>query len=448
MGREATIRLEALERLVRGQSCFEELLPVLSRMANGSAELGVEALVNMAGRPCLTARGNADVRASVAAAVNGILASPATVEGVPVPRERIPRIAGLLAGVAAAKRDDLLERSRRETESSPPGPPAGTTAADSPVGPAARSGVEVAAFGGTGAGVKPARAPKPDPRPAGPPPVRQPNRARSSLAPAAPRDPTWLAMDVWQSAWGDFSGFDALVRYLNTNHISEAFLNPGIGTSEIWQDGGSRRVEKLVRQLRDGGVPRIGFLYAELNYPIREFARFLKGHPDLGIDLLVDDSEFTDSHRERFRTNAAQVQAEGIRYAAFVSVEKVGNSGVSRATREWAIEHLDEVFLMSYFSCDLAGQQELLEALLKHADEVGERTGRRQFVRIAVLMGKKSTGKEVSCEKALRKELFPAFLVDLHRWALATHPSYGGIVLETNEKFPSFDVAPNAWAPR
>ncbi len=174
---------------------------------------------------------------------------------------------------------------------------------------------------------------------------------------------------------------------------------------------------------------------------VGDFGRFLGKNPGLGISLLADDSEFRDSAKAHFERNREAVRAEWIRYAAFVTVEGIGNSGVSDETRKWAFRTLDEVLLMSYFSCELEGQKEWLDQLLSYADS----TRKKGFVRIAILMGSKKTGKEVSCEKLLGSEEAQRFLRELHAWALERHPSYGGIVLETDKRFPAYDVAPRPW---
>ena len=91
---------------------------------------------------------------------------------------------------------------------------------------------------------------------------------------------------------------------------------------------------------------------------------------------------------------------------------------------------------MSYFGCSLDTQKEKLEKYLSHAD----RRGIRRRVGVAILLGSKKVGREVSCEFLLSEDQMKRFLMELHRWARTNHPSYGGIVLETNLKMPRVDV--------
>lgn len=244
-----------------------------------------------------------------------------------------------------------------------------------------------------------------------------------------------LSISAWQSAWKDFSDLDLLTTYLTRNYISALFLNPGIPIRADSFDKALLKLKPIVDKLHAAGVRRVCYLYAEPNYPIREYADFLvKYSRELGIDTIVDDSEFTDFSRSRFEENNRIVKSKGLRYSAYVTLERVGNSGVGNDTREWAIANIDEPILMSYFGCSLEEQKSWLEKYLQYADERGKQ------VKIAILMGGKSVGREMSCERALDGASFRKFLQDLHSWA-RTYPSYGGIVLETNQKTPGYDVA-------
>jgi hypothetical protein len=244
-----------------------------------------------------------------------------------------------------------------------------------------------------------------------------------------------LSISAWQSAWKDFSDLDLLTTYLTRNYISALFLNPGMPIRADSFEIALLKLKPIVNKLHAAGVRRVCYLYAEPNYPIREYADFLvKYSRELGIDTIVDDSEFTDFSRSRFEENNRIVKSKGLRYSAYVTLEHVGNSGVGNDTREWAIANIDEPILMSYFGCSLEEQKRWLEKYLQYADERGKR------VKIAILMGGKSVGREMSCERALDGAGFRKFLQDLHGWA-RTFPSYGGIVLETNQKTPGYDVA-------
>jgi hypothetical protein len=139
----------------------------------------------------------------------------------------------------------------------------------------------------------------------------------------------------------------------------------------------------------------------------------------------------------RFEENRRAVTSAGLVYSAFVTVEASGNSGVSDTTRQWALTHVDEPILMSYFACSVSDQIRWLEPLLSFADRVG----RRDAVRIALLMGTKSAGREMSCERTVDEAGLQRFVRELHLWAL-THPSYGGLVVETNERHPRYDLTP------
>ena len=410
---EGAALFEDLERSVRGESCDRELAAGWSRFEEGAFQPGTEGLAKMMSRPCLTNKGNEDVRAKLEAIADIILSEDASTTGIRLPRERAERLAPLLAAVLPARQERLLAAARSQ---------AAATGPDPAQRPQARTG--------TLAHIS-------TPLPA---PTASARRERGLTAQG--QRETWLALDVWQSAWGNFTDADLekLFAYLKRNHISEIYLNPGIAPPRTADDPGAARLERLVQKFRENGISRINFLYAELNYPVGEYARLLRKSPQLGITLLADDSEFRDSSRGYFERNMEAARAEGVAYTAYVTVEGLGNSGVSNETRQWAIKELDEVILMSYFSCGLEGQKKWLAPLLADADA----TGRKGFLRIAILMGTKKMGKEVSCEKVLGPKEMQAFLRDLHGWALQ-FPSYGGIVLETNERFPSYSVAPERW---
>jgi hypothetical protein len=244
-----------------------------------------------------------------------------------------------------------------------------------------------------------------------------------------------LSMSAWQSAWKDFSDLDLLTTYLTRNYISALFLNPGMPIRADSFEIALLKLKPIVDKLHAAGVRRVCYLYAEPDYPIREYADFLvKYSRELGIDTIVDDSEFTDFSRSKFEENNRIVKSKGLRYSAYVTLERVGNSGVGNDTREWAIANIDEPILMSYFGCSLEEQKQWLERYLQYADDRGKQ------VKIAILMGGKSVGREMSCEQTLDGASFRKFLQDLHSWA-RTYPSYGGMVLETNQKTPRYDVA-------
>lgn len=253
------------------------------------------------------------------------------------------------------------------------------------------------------------------------------------LSPARPR----LILDVWQSAWGDFAELETLFPYLGANRIRALNFNPGLGVTPTTLERGRERLRSLVGRLRAGGIDDIRYLYAETSNPISAHVELLVTTPDLGIDTLIDDSEFTDRQRPRFEANLATVRSAGLRYGAFVTVEQRGNSGVSDETRHWALREADFPTLMSYFSCTLAGQQAALEPFLRHADEAG----RHEAVLVAILMGGKSVGRERSCERELSAEALALLLKELDEWARRFR-SYGGLVLETNLRMPRHPVAP------
>jgi hypothetical protein len=244
-----------------------------------------------------------------------------------------------------------------------------------------------------------------------------------------------LTLDVWQSAWGDFTNIDLLLDYLRKNKIRQVNFNPGLGINAKSWEKDKKRLAKLTRLFFSSGVERVNLLYAELGYPIENYARLLHENPDLRIDTIVDDSEFTDRNRAGFERNQAMVTKWGILYGAFVTLESVGNSGVSDVTRFWALDNVDFPILMSYFSCDLESQKAALKKYLDYADG----KGRRGAVAVAILLGSKHVGREVSCEKLLSGEPLRLLLLQLHNWC-SEHPSYGGLILETDQRLPRFPV--------
>jgi hypothetical protein len=135
-----------------------------------------------------------------------------------------------------------------------------------------------------------------------------------------------------------------------------------------------------------------------------------------------------------------KVKQYGLNYSAFVTLESHGNSGVSDSTRYWVIDHIDYPILMSYFGCSVDEQKGKLEKYLSYAD----RRGIRKRVGIAILLGSKKVGREESCERLLNQSQMKHFLYELHSWAKNNHPSYGGIVLETNKRMPKYDIS---WKP-
>ncbi len=245
-----------------------------------------------------------------------------------------------------------------------------------------------------------------------------------------------LSMDVWQSAWGDFSDIDTLLEYLRSNRIHQINFNPGLGIDAKSLESSKKKLADLIGKVMGAGIERVNLLYAELAYPIDNYARLLRENPSLKIDTIIDDSEFTDRNRAGFERNLAAVKKWGIRYGAFVTLESVGNSGVSEATRYWALENIDFPILMSYFSCELDSQKAILRKYLDYADGIG----RRGTVGIAILLGSKHVGREISCEKLLSGAQLRLFLSQLHAWC-STHPSYGGLIIETNQRLPRWPVA-------
>ena len=245
-----------------------------------------------------------------------------------------------------------------------------------------------------------------------------------------------LTLDVWQSAWGDFSDIQVLLDYLRSNRIRQVNFNPGLGIDSKSWESSKKKLAELTRKVFNAGIERVNFLYAELGYPIKNYAQLLLENPSLKIDTIIDDSEFTDRNRAGFERNLAAVRKFGIRYGAFVTLESAGNSGVSDATRYWALDNADFPILMSYFSCDLDSQKAALKKYLDYADG----KGRRGTVGVAILLGGKHVGRELSCEKLLSREQLQFFISQLHAWCL-THPSYGGLVLETDQRLPRWPVA-------
>jgi hypothetical protein len=251
--------------------------------------------------------------------------------------------------------------------------------------------------------------------------------------------PYFLAMDVWQSAWKqDFNvpGLRSLFNYLSINRINHINLNPGLPMGPKFNAESYEKFKPIVAAFYASGVEVIDFLYAELDYPIEHFAEFLKKYPGLGIDTIVDDSEFTDFNKDRFDRNLRAVHKWGIKYAAFTTLEVKGNSGVSDVTRHWMLENVDYPILMSYFGCTLEEQKAAVGKYLQYADNLGK----RRRVSIAILLGGKSVGREVSCERLLNETALQRFLWDLDAWARRNHPSYRGIVIETNLRQPIYNI--------
>lgn len=254
---------------------------------------------------------------------------------------------------------------------------------------------------------------------------------RNAPRPAASSEGMQLAMDVWQSAWGDMRHIGPLLAYVKANDVTTVNLNPGVVPATLETPEGYRDFAELLGKLRANGVRRINYLYAELNYPIGAFARFIARHPELGINTIVDDSEFTDGARTQFASNMAAVRQAGpnLKYSAFITLETFGNSGVSDDLRRWGIASIDEPILMSYFGCNMAAQKKELAPFLEYAQALG-RTG---FVKVAILLGSKSVGRELSCELELEGAALWQFLADLDTWCRG-YSSYGGLVIETNQQ--------------
>lgn len=252
-------------------------------------------------------------------------------------------------------------------------------------------------------------------------------------------EPYFLAMDVWQSAWKqDFTvkGLQPLLNYLKKNKITHINLNPGLPMGPRFNQDSYKKFKPIVDAFYAAGVKKINFLYAELDYPIAHFAEFLKHHPELRIDTIVDDSEFTDFFKDKFDRNLNAVHNWGLKYSAFSTLEVKGNSGVSDETRFWMLRNVDFPILMSYFDCTAAGQKKILAKYLQYADDLGK----RRTVSIAILLGGKSVGREVSCERLLSETAMQRFLWDLDAWARQNHPSYRGLVIETNLRQPIYNI--------
>ncbi|MCI0471713.1 MAG: hypothetical protein L0Y73_08655, partial [Candidatus Aminicenantes bacterium] len=249
----------------------------------------------------------------------------------------------------------------------------------------------------------------------------------------------FLALDVWQSAWmQDFNetGLQTLFKYLDKNRIKDINLNPGLPMGPKFNDESYKQFKPIVDAFYAAGVEKINFLYAELDYPLEHYAEFLAKHPELGIDTIVDDSEFTDVYIDRFSRNLSAAHRWGIKYAAFATLEVHGNSGVSDVTRHWLLQNVDYPILMSYFGCTVESQQQALEKYLQYADSIGK----KRTVSIAILLGGKSIGRETSCERLLKEPALQRFLWDLDAWARKNHPSYRGIVIETNLRQPIYNI--------
>jgi hypothetical protein len=249
-----------------------------------------------------------------------------------------------------------------------------------------------------------------------------------------------ITIDIWQSAWGqDFTpeNLEPLLDYLKRNNIKKVNLNFGVPMfpePELQQEI-LEKIKPIVEKFRSGGIEKINFLYAELRFPIELYRDFLKNYPGLRIDTIIDDSEFTDWLKDDFDAARRQFINTNINYSAYITLESVGNSGVSDDLRYWVLENIDYPILMSYFGCSLEKQKEMLKKYLEHADEIGK----KKSIGIAILLGTKKVGREVSCERKLSEFELQAFIRDLHDWA-SQYECYGGIVLETNQRFPGVDI--------
>jgi len=269
--------------------------------------------------------------------------------------------------------------------------------------------------------------------------VREPIKIEKPVRAAITGSPYFLAMDIWQSAWKqDFNvtGLRSLFNYLRKNKIKHINLNPGLPMGPDFNAESYKKFKPVVDAFYASGIEEINFLYAELDYPIEHFAEFLKKHPELRIDTIVDDSEFIDFNKDKFARNLEAVHKWGLKYAAFSTLEVKGNSGVSDSTRYWMLENVDYPVLMSYFGCTLTEQKAILGKYLQYADNLGK----RRTVSVAILLGGKSVGREVSCERLLSETALQRFLWDLDAWARRNHPSYRGIVIETNLRHPIYNI--------
>jgi hypothetical protein len=249
-----------------------------------------------------------------------------------------------------------------------------------------------------------------------------------------------ISMDIWQSAWrADFNveKMEPLFKYLKRNNIKSINLNPGVAMypEPGFQAELVKKITPLLDGFRNAGVEKINYLYAELNYPVEYYADFLQNRPGMGINILVDDSEFMDMFSTEFENRVENFKHHRVKYSAFITLESKGNSGVSDSLRYWVIENVDYPILMSYFSCSLEDQKQILKKYLERGDEIGK----KKAVGIAVLLGTKSVGREASCERKLSGLELLTFIRDLHNWA-SNYECYGGIVLETNQRFPGVDV--------
>jgi len=242
----------------------------------------------------------------------------------------------------------------------------------------------------------------------------------------------YIVLDIWQSAWGDFKDLDILISYIKKNKISEINLNIGKEMTEKFEtkEKAKEILNKIVPKLYNSGIKKVNLLYAELNYPIGNYASFLNENLDFKIEKIVDDSEFTDKNIEKYLKNSNDVKRYNIKYSVFVTLEKEGNSGVSDNTRFYLIREADEVILMSYFTCSFEEQKRWLSDYLNYAEKIGK----EKSIKIALLFGGKSVGRETSCEN-LGKENLNKLILDLHKWA-SSFSSYSGIVFETNKKLP------------
>lgn len=246
-------------------------------------------------------------------------------------------------------------------------------------------------------------------------------------------DNPYIILDIWQSAWKDFKDIDLLIEYIKNNEISEINLNIGKEITEKIETKNKAKeiLKEIVPKLYEAGIKNVNLLYAELNYPIENYAKFISENPDLKIYKIVDDSEFTDKDITKYKINSNAVNKFNLKYSVFVTLEKEGNSGVSDKTRFFLIKETNEVILMSYFSCDLEEQKRWLFPYLSYSDQIGKKNN----IKVAILFGGKSVGREVSCD-FLKGESLNKFIFELHKWLASNFNSYSGIVIETNKKLP------------
>lgn len=255
---------------------------------------------------------------------------------------------------------------------------------------------------------------------------------KEDIASDLKKDEPYIILDIWQSAWGDFSDLSLLISYIKKNKVSEINLNIGREITEKKESEEKFKsiLKSIVPDLYSAGIKKVNLLYAELNYPIERYARFLFLNKEIGIDKIVDDSEFTDKNFQNYVNNFYSTKNYQIKYSTFVTLEREGNSGVSDRSRFELIEKADEVILMSYFTCNLEEQKKWLEPYFEYSDK----KGKQKNLKVAILFGSKSVGREVSCQ-GLEKESLRQFIFGLHNWALG-FSSYSGIVFETNKKLP------------